>query len=98
LRRHGVNSLEADDPQKALDLVVQKEADAFVADEVLLRYLFDKGKYSKDLVIAPGKFMKQYYAFAMVSGSEFEKPINMALMKTLGSKEWMLETAQYLDE
>jgi ABC-type amino acid transport substrate-binding protein len=98
LRRHGVNSLEADDPQKALDLVVQKEADAFVADEVLLRYLFDKGQYSKDLVIAPGKFMKQYYAFAMVSGSEFEKPINMALMKTLGSKEWMLETAQYLDE
>jgi len=98
LKRHGINSQEIYNPEEALELVLQEKADAFVADEVLIRYLFEKGDYDNKLIIAPGKFMKQYYAFALASDSKFEKPINMALMKTLGSKEWLLETAQYLDE
>jgi len=98
LRRHGVNSKEISDSKKALELVENQEADAYVADEVMLRYLFDKANYDRNLVIAPGKFMKQYYAFALARDSEFERPINMALMKTLGSRKWLLETAQYLDE
>lgn len=98
LRRHGISSEEVMDPEMALKRVDQKQADAFVADEVLLRHLFEIGPYGDNLIIAPGKFMKQSYSFALVDNSEFEKPINVVLMKVLGSREWQMEIAQYLDD
>lgn len=98
LKRHGVNSRQIDDPQKALDMVVNNQADAFVADEIMLRYLFHKGDYEDKLLIAPGKYLKQNYAFGLAKDSQFERPINMALIKILKSPDWLLESTEYLDD
>lgn len=98
LQRHGVNSQQLADPQKALDMVVNDQADAFVADEIMLRYLFHKGDYEEKLLIAPGKYLKQNYAFGLAKDSQFERPINMALMKILKSPDWLLKSTEYLDD
>ena len=93
-----ISTVPIKDAKQALPLVIEKKADAYIGDEVLIKYLIELQNYQDDLMVAPGKFFKQYYAFALPRNSALLRPINLALIETLNSEKWSAEKSRHLLE
>jgi ABC-type amino acid transport substrate-binding protein len=91
----GVNSRKVTDINEALDLLVNKEADAVVYDEPIMRYAMDEKGYREDITIVPGSMYTQYYAFATQRNNIDLKAFNLALLKEIDSMDWKAELGQY---
>lgn len=79
---------------EAIALVASGEVDAFVYDEPLLRYKISEQKLQDQVIVAPAKFLTQYYAYALPSGNA-RKPLNLAIIKRIETLEWKTELAEY---
>lgn len=95
LERMKISCIETDSSEHALAAVINGEIDAYVADEVYLKYMFEEENYEDQLALAPAKFYKQYYAFALPLNSEYLNPINLALIKTIQSEEWKRQLTRF---
>jgi len=79
---------------KALNMLAEGKIDAFVYDEPLLRYKIIELKFQEEIMVAPARFLTQYYAYALPLG-QGRKPLNLALIKRIESVEWKSELAEY---
>ncbi len=89
IKSTGVTSVD-----EALKMVSSGQADAFVYDEPLLRYKINQNKLHDQIVVAPAKFLTQYYAYALPPGKA-RKPLNLAIIKRIETLEWKTELASY---
>jgi ABC-type amino acid transport substrate-binding protein len=80
--------------EEALTMLAEGQIEAFVYDEPLLRYKILEEKLQEEVMVAPAKFLTQYYAFALPLG-QARKPLNLAIIKRIESIEWKSELADY---
>jgi ABC-type amino acid transport substrate-binding protein len=95
LRTKGIRARSIQDLETALDMLKQGEVDALIYDEPLLKYMIDKKPYAREIVIAPAKFMTQYYAYALPLKKTKIQPLNLAMIERIESLEWKKRLVEY---
>ncbi len=90
IRYTGVADLPA-----ALNALAAHSVDAVVYDDPILRYAAN-AEYPKRTRVLPGVFQRQDYAIALPAGSKLREPINVALLRLVGSDEWTAIKRKYL--
>jgi len=77
------------DIPKALLALANKEINAFVYDEPIIRYLIGENKLEEKVFILPMRFNSDYYSFAFPKNSVLLDKINPILIKQLESVIWL---------
>jgi ABC-type amino acid transport substrate-binding protein len=78
-----------------LKAVVDGEIDAFVSDEVVLRYLA-LTEFPGRVQVLPRTFDPYHVKLAMPAGSPLREPMNRALLKIVDEEEWSRRLERYL--
>ena len=81
--------------EDGLTAVAEGQADAFVYDRPLLRYLLRTSDYD-DVELVPGSFGRQDYAFALPPESPLREPLNRALLARIEGFAWSNRIRQVL--
>ena len=80
-----------------LQLVANKEIDAFVYDAPILRYLVKKEMHG-EVTVLPVKFERQDYAFALPTNSPLREPLNREILRRIAQPQWQDTLYRYLGE
>lgn len=72
---------------EGMQAVKNKEIDAMLYDEPLMRYLLKQGEIS-NLKLLPYKFKYQYYSICLPSGSDLREGINHILLEKTTEPHW----------
>jgi polar amino acid transport system substrate-binding protein len=80
---------------EALDALARGEVDAVVYDAPILRYDV-RQRFGGVLRVLPTVFARQYYAFALPTGSAMREPINRVLLARIAMPEWQGLLQRYL--
>lgn len=72
---------------EGMQAVKNKEIDAMLYDEPLMRYLIKQGRIGK-LKLLPYKFKYQYYSVCLPSGSDLREGINLILLEKTTELHW----------
>ncbi len=83
--------------EEALKALKQKKIQAVVHDKPILSFQVSR-KFKPDLHVLDVSFEKQYYAFALKSGSIFREPINRELLELISKPEWKDLRYKYLGD
>jgi len=78
-----------------LKAVSEKELDAFVQDEAIVKYLVKKD-FLRSLHILPEVFNRHYVSMAMPEGSSLRESLNRALLKVTEKDRWKDLLQSYL--
>jgi polar amino acid transport system substrate-binding protein len=97
LRRRELKTKAFDTLEEALQAVADGKAEAAVYDEPLLRYQA-KTTFAGDIVVLPGVFERQDYAFALPNDSPRREEVNRALLEVLASPAWRETLRRYLGD
>ncbi|MGR5152561.1 substrate-binding periplasmic protein [Photobacterium swingsii] len=101
LTNHSIVHRTYESTEQMLTALDNREVDAIVADDAVLKYLIKKskedGKYT-DLSVLPYQFEKQNYGFAIGDNSPYEEELNRALLKVRKSPEWKQALSKYFAE
>ena len=82
--------------RQGLEALMNKEIDAFLYDEPILRYRLNNEDRYKELEVQPIKFDLQFYAFAFSDGHEaLENTVSQKILEYTESLEWRLILAEY---
>jgi len=73
--------------QEGLKAVAGKKIDAFVLNELMLKYLAKK-EFPGRIQVLPGIFDEYFVAMALREKSALRKPINKALLKLMKTEKW----------
>lgn len=87
LKKNGVKYISYESAVEAFDAINDKELDAFVYDEPILRYLGGKNKYNK-IEVGDKEFYEQRYGFAVKRNSGLDDKINPFIMNEVTSDRW----------
>lgn len=87
LTKHGIAVIAFESIEQGLQAVAGKKIDAFVLNEVLLKYLV-KSEFPGRVQIIPGVFDEYFVSIALQQKSSLRKPINKALLKFMHSENW----------
>jgi polar amino acid transport system substrate-binding protein len=82
---------------EGLQLVADREIDAFVYDAPLLRYLAN-GEFRGKVEVLPVRFERQDYAIGLPPNSPIREPVNRILLRKIGQREWQDTLYRYLGE
>lgn len=88
LDRRGIGFRPYPTLDAGLDAVAAGKIDAFVYDRPLLRYEVNQ-KYDERLRLIGGSFGRQDYALILPQGAKLREPVNEALLRRIGSQEWV---------
>ena len=72
---------------KGLKAVADKKIDAFVLNELMLKYLV-KNKFPGRVQVLPKIFNEYFVVIALKEKSSLRKPINKALLKLMKTEKW----------
>jgi ABC-type amino acid transport substrate-binding protein len=95
LRRRRISFKTRATAQEALEAIVDRDADAVVYDQAMLKYLANSS-FFETVHVLPVAFNTQEYAIALRPGSPLRKPINEALLKFRASDSWDVMLYRYL--
>lgn len=87
LTNHGIAVMPFESVQEGLKAVAGKKIDAFVLNELMLKYLAKK-EFPGRIQVLPGIFDEYFVAMALREKSALRKPINKALLKLMKTEKW----------
>jgi len=87
LTKQGVAVMPFDNLQEGLTALSGKKIDAFVSNEIILKYLI-KHEFPGKLQVVPGTFDEYFVSIALQDKSPLRKPINAALLQFMGTEKW----------
>ena len=87
LTRHGITAQSFESIQDGLQAVANKKIDAFVLNEIILRYLV-KNEFAGRVQVIPGTFNDYFVSIALQEKSPLRKPINKTLLELMKTEEW----------
>ncbi|MCH2215773.1 MAG: transporter substrate-binding domain-containing protein [Flavobacteriales bacterium] len=94
LKSKNILSKPVSTADEALELVANGEADAFVYDEPLIRYKIAEERLQDEIVVAPARFLTQYYAYALPLGTPL-KALNLTILSRIETLQWKTKLAEY---
>jgi ABC-type amino acid transport substrate-binding protein len=95
LAKAGIHVKTYESIKDGLKAVYEKELDAFVQDEAIVKSLVKKD-FLRSLRILPEIFDKRYVSMAMPEGSILREPLNRALLKVTETDQWKDLLQRYL--
>ncbi len=87
LTNHGIAVMPFESVQEGLKDLAAKNIDAFVLNELILKYLA-KNEFPGRVQVIPGVFDEYFVVIALKEKSSLRKPINKALLKFMKTKKW----------
>ena len=87
LAKKGIAVISFEKIQEGLLAVGSKRLDAFVLDELILKYLV-KNEFPGRVQFLPGTFDEYFVGIALQQNSSLRKPINKALLKFMETGNW----------
>ena len=87
LANHGIAVMPFESVQDGLKDLAAKNIDAFVLNELILKYLVKK-EFPGQLQVIPGIFDEYFVVMALKEKSSLRKPINKALLKFMKTEKW----------
>lgn len=87
LTNRGIVAAPFDTIHEGLQAVADKKMDAFVLNEIILKYLV-KNEFPRQVQVIPGIFDEYFVGMALQAGSPLRKPINKALLELMEAEEW----------
>lgn len=93
----GVRPVPFPDAVVAAHAVADGQADAIVLDRPILGYLATT-VLNDSLLVIPGTFERQDYAFAVAPGSGIRQAINQAVLDEIATEDWPQLRLRYLGE
>jgi ABC-type amino acid transport substrate-binding protein len=87
LSKHGIAVEPYENLQEGLHDLARKKIDAFVQNELVLKYLVKK-EYPGKAKVLPGVFDEYFVAIALKQNSSLREPINRALLKLMKTEKW----------
>lgn len=95
LAEKGITVMPFSNIQNGLQALSEDKLDAFIADEIILKYIV-KTEYPAHLHVLAGTFDNYYISMAVPQGSNLREPLNMALHRVMNNKKWDVLVKQYL--
>jgi ABC-type amino acid transport substrate-binding protein len=96
LERRGIAVIPFKGIQEGLAAVAQREIDAFVLNEQILKHLA-KTQYPGRVRVLPAVFDDYFVSMALPQGSPLRKPINQALLQLMKTNTWTELRNRYLE-
>ena len=87
LTGHGIAAMPFESIQEGLTDLAAKKIDAFVLNELMLKYLV-KNKFPGRIQVLPAIFDEYFVVMALKQKSSLRKPINKALLRLMKSEKW----------
>jgi polar amino acid transport system substrate-binding protein len=87
LANSGIAAKHFETIHEGLEAVAAKRLDAFVLNEIILKYLV-KNKFFEQVQVIPGIFDEYFVAIGLQTDSPLRKPINKALLELMKTEEW----------
>jgi polar amino acid transport system substrate-binding protein len=87
LTRHGITVIPCEGMSEGLKAVADKKIDAFVLNEIILKYLV-KNEFPGRVQVIPGTFDEYFVSMALQNKSPLRKPINKAMLKIMRTEKW----------
>jgi ABC-type amino acid transport substrate-binding protein len=87
LTRHGITAAPFGSIPEGLQAVADKKIDAFVLNEMILKYLV-KNNFPGRVQVTPGTFDEYFVSMALQNKSPLRKPINKAMLKIMRTEKW----------
>jgi polar amino acid transport system substrate-binding protein len=87
LINHGIPVMPFESIQEGLKDLAAKKIDAFVLNELVLKYLIKK-EFPGRVQVIPGVFDEYFVVIALKEKSALRKPINKALLKLMKTEKW----------
>jgi ABC-type amino acid transport substrate-binding protein len=95
LTRHGIAVRPFENGQDGLQAIVDKKIDAFVFDELILKYLV-RTEFPGRVHVLPEIFDHYFVGLAMPQGSPLREPVNRALLKIIDTDDWLRLKERYI--
>ena len=95
LTRHGIAVGPFEKEQDGLQEIVDKKIDAFVFDELVLKYLV-RTEFTGRVHVLPEIFDHYSVGMAMPQGSLLREPVNRALLKIIDTDDWLRLKERYI--
>ena len=87
LTKHGIAVMPFESVKEGLTDLANKKIDAFVFNELMLKYLV-KSEFSGRVQVIPGIFDEYFVVIALKEKSPLREPINKALLKLMKTEKW----------
>jgi len=94
LSDHGIAVLGFMNERDGLQALVENQIDAFVFNELILKYLV-KTEFPARVHVLAGTFDHYYVSMGMPSGSQLREPLNRALLETMSGDDWLRLLERY---
>jgi len=95
LTRHGIAVRPFENEQDGMQAIVDGKIDAFVFNELVLKYL-SKTDFPGRVQVLPGIFDHYYVGIAMPQGSALREPLNRALLEAIATDDWLSLVERYI--
>jgi len=95
LAENGITAKPYENVRDGLHALVQKEIDAFVFNESVLKYMVKK-EFAGVVAVLPGTFDPYYLGMAMPTNSALQEQINRALLRIIAGDEWDKLVVHYM--
>ena len=95
LTKQGIAAIPFKSTQEGLEGVANKEVDAFVLNEQILKDLV-KRQFPGRVQVLPGTFDEYFVSMALQDKSPLRKPINKALLKFMKTQNWLELRNRYM--
>jgi polar amino acid transport system substrate-binding protein len=95
LTRHGIAVGPFEKEQDGLQAIVDKKIDAFVFDELVLKYLV-RTEFPGRVHVLPEIFDHYSVGIAMPQGSPLREPVNRTLLKIIDTDDWLRLKERYI--
>jgi len=95
LAQNGITAQLYENVRDGLQALVQKEIDAFVFNESVLKYMVNQ-EFAGVVAVLPGTFDQYYLGMAMPTNSPLQEQINRALLRIIAGDEWDKLVVHYI--
>ncbi len=95
LNKHGIATLLFDGTPQGLEALASRKIDAFVVNEMLLKYQV-KNDFQGRVQVLPIVFNDYFVALAIQEKAPLRKPINKALLAFMRTQEWIELQKRYI--
>jgi len=95
LTERGIAALPFVNERDGLQAIVNNQIDAFVHNELVLKYLLRTG-FPARVQVLPGTFDHYYVSMGMPSGSQLREPLNRALLEIMSGDDWLRLLESYV--
>jgi ABC-type amino acid transport substrate-binding protein len=94
LSERGIAVLPFVNERDGLQALVDNKIDAFVYNELVLKYLL-RTEFPARVQVLPGIFDHYYVSMGMPSGSQLREPLNRALLEIMRGDDWLKLLERY---